>query len=236
MPQLNTIVATTELEAVNQMLAAIGENPITDLDAAISAGDTQIEMAVNILRSIMREVQLFGWRFNTEQQFRIANTTVETEEGFSVPTNLLRFDVTQRSDQCGPRPEKQEDGTYSQYPRLLDIEVGSKTPLGVLRFIDRLTGSRVIAAADRAQIFIDAVFSRDFDQTPESFRNYVVKRSAREFAEETIGEPEVAGFTENDIRAAWRNLKKDQSNDKDRNLITTSRAFNFVGRRPRRFG
>lgn len=233
MPQFQTIVPTTELEAVNTMLRAIGESPIADLDTAEPI-DTQIALAVDVLRDVMREVQLYGWRFNTELQYRIANTTVDTEEGFSVPTNLLRFDVTPRSDQIGIRPLKQDDGTYTSYPTLLDIVIGSPTSGGTLRFVDRLTGSRVIAAADRAQIFIDAVFSWDFEDMPESVRNYVTKRAARSFAELTIGDLNIVGFTDDDIRAAWRNLKRDQSQDRPRNILDTYEAFNRTGRRAAR--
>lgn len=64
-----TLLATTELEAVNKMLAAIAEAPvstITDdtIDDALIARDT--------LREVSKEIQSAGWNFNTEYDFPIS--------------------------------------------------------------------------------------------------------------------------------------------------------------------
>jgi hypothetical protein len=231
--QFDTIVATTELEAVNTMLSVIGENPITDLDAA-AAAETDIEMAVAILRTVMTTVQSKGWRFNTDFEFRIANTTVETEAGFSVPTNMLTFEVTDRTDQRGPRPQKNDDGTLPT-TTLLDIAASGVTPLGVRRFYDRLNNTQVFSATDRPQIFIDMVRSVDFTDMPQTARDYCVTVAGRTFAERTIGAPLIVGYTNEDILASLRILRAEQGIDKPRNLLHTFRTYNFVGRRPRRF-
>lgn len=225
MAQLETIVPTTELEAINTMLRAIGESPITDLDDSYES-DAQVEVAVSTLRTVMREVQLYGWRFNTRLEYRIANTS----NGFTVPTNLLRFEVTQRADQCGSIPQKQEDGTFVAYPTLLDITIGQEVS-GSLRFVDRLTNSATISSSDRAQIFIDAVFAVDFEEMPESARNFCVKLAAMRFAQIMETDIQVSGFSEADAARAYRNLRKDQKPDRPRKFVGAYRAWNFGGRR-----
>ena len=53
----------TELEAINIMLAAIGEAAVSSLETATTVEVTQ---AKNLLSNINREVQQKGWHFNTE--------------------------------------------------------------------------------------------------------------------------------------------------------------------------
>lgn len=106
--QIIGLVATTELEAVNAMLASIGEAPITTLDGATQS---DVQTALNILRDTTREVQTEGWRFNTEFGFEIApdfafNYTdskgIVTRLGvYSPPARLAKFGMTQSPDQQG---------------------------------------------------------------------------------------------------------------------------------------
>lgn len=65
MPSIKNAVST-ELDAINTMLAAIGEAPINLLSGALPA---DVAVAVNTLQETMREVQLEGWHFNTEEDF-----------------------------------------------------------------------------------------------------------------------------------------------------------------------
>lgn len=53
----------TELEAVNILLAAIGESAVSSLENATTVEVTQ---AKNLLSNVNREVQQKGWHFNTE--------------------------------------------------------------------------------------------------------------------------------------------------------------------------
>ncbi len=62
----SNLAVTTELEAINTMLRAVGESPISDPD------EPQLVTAVNAkstLRRVSREVQSRGWHFNTERDF-----------------------------------------------------------------------------------------------------------------------------------------------------------------------
>ena len=62
------LTKTTELEAVNIMLSAIGEAPVSSLE------NTQLEdvaVAQNILNETIVDVQSTGYNFNTEYNFKI---------------------------------------------------------------------------------------------------------------------------------------------------------------------
>lgn len=63
-----TLSATTELEAVNIMLAAISEAPVTTL--AVDTIDDAV-VALQTLRDFSKAVQAEGWHFNTDYDYPI---------------------------------------------------------------------------------------------------------------------------------------------------------------------
>jgi len=76
---------TSELEAVNILLQAIGESPISDLsDGSV----VDAVLAKQILSEVSRAVQVRGYHFNTELKFPLVPSVYEKE--VAVPTNCLR--------------------------------------------------------------------------------------------------------------------------------------------------
>lgn len=64
-----TVVSTTELEAVNIMLRAITETPVTTINV-----DTieDAAMALDTLRQVSKDFQAEGWSFNTEYDYPLS--------------------------------------------------------------------------------------------------------------------------------------------------------------------
>jgi hypothetical protein len=58
-----TAAFTTRLDAVNRMLATIGQQPVTTLSGSLPP---EVSMAVAVLDEFDVETQMRGWRFNTE--------------------------------------------------------------------------------------------------------------------------------------------------------------------------
>lgn len=54
------LTCTTELEAVNALLGAVGETPVNTLE---DLGFTDAAIALSVLRSKSRETQSKGWYF-----------------------------------------------------------------------------------------------------------------------------------------------------------------------------
>jgi len=76
---------TTKLQAVNTMLSAIGEPPINTLSS--KRADSNI--AEQILDEVSRDVQGYGWHFNTEENITLAPDST----GYIVVTeNTVRID------------------------------------------------------------------------------------------------------------------------------------------------
>ena len=58
-----TTAATTELESINIMLAAIGEAPVNSLTGTVPV---DVRLAQSTLTEVNKEIQSEGWSFNTE--------------------------------------------------------------------------------------------------------------------------------------------------------------------------
>lgn len=110
MPSISNLLATTETEALNLMLSAIGEAPVADIDTATAA---DVVMAKGILRDVAKEVLSVGWRFNTEFGLELAPTTTMAWAGsdgsnitlnvWEVPGNLVRFEVSGSTKQLSDK-------------------------------------------------------------------------------------------------------------------------------------
>ena len=82
-----TVAATTELESINIMLAAIGEAPVNSLTGTLPV---DVKIAQTTLTEVNKEVQSEGWSFNTEIDVTL---TRDGSNQISLPANILRVDA-----------------------------------------------------------------------------------------------------------------------------------------------
>ena len=78
---------TTELEAVNIMLASIGESPVSSLD---DAQLVDVSIAKSILDETSRSLQSQGLHCNTEHEYPIVP---DTDGQLNVPSNCVKIDT-----------------------------------------------------------------------------------------------------------------------------------------------
>jgi hypothetical protein len=83
----NPLLCTTELEAVNLMLRAIGESPVQDLDENINVDGVN---ALSLLRNVNRRVQAEGWNFNTQNNRLLARNG---DDEIVLPSAVLNCDT-----------------------------------------------------------------------------------------------------------------------------------------------
>lgn len=77
----------TKLEAVNQMLTAIGESPVNTLFQGTSV-DARI--AIQVLDEVDRAVQIVGWHFNTEKDYPLSR---DVNNNINLSQSIVRVDV-----------------------------------------------------------------------------------------------------------------------------------------------
>tara|TARA_R100001086_G_C11782063_1_gene243933 strand:+ start:123 stop:731 length:609 start_codon:yes stop_codon:yes gene_type:complete len=81
------VAATTELEAINIMLAAIGEAPVSSLTGLLPQ---DVAIAQSTLVETNRAVQSEGWSFNTEIDVTL---TRNGNNEIDIPVDVLRVDA-----------------------------------------------------------------------------------------------------------------------------------------------
>ena len=78
-----SLVLSSELEAVNAMLRAIGESAVSTLENVTTV---DVTTAKNILSDVNREVQQKGWHFNTEWDVTL---TLDSDNRLPVGNNVM---------------------------------------------------------------------------------------------------------------------------------------------------
>jgi len=81
-----TTDAQGELQAVNQILASVGQAPVTTLEQT----NPDVAIAYNTLQQVSREVQAEGWTFNKEYHYPLKP---DVDKEFKIPDNMLQMDL-----------------------------------------------------------------------------------------------------------------------------------------------
>lgn len=108
---MTSLALTSELDAVNTMLACIGEAPISTLSMP---GLVEADQAKLTLDEVSRMVQAGDWHFNTECEFPLYPDAVTKE--IVLPANLLEIDTTDLGRdyvQRGSRLYDRKNHTYA---------------------------------------------------------------------------------------------------------------------------
>ena len=77
----------TELSAVNAILAANGQSPVT----SVTQSNPEIAFIYNLLRDSNVDVQNEGWHFNTENHIKY---TPDSNNKIAISDDILKIDVT----------------------------------------------------------------------------------------------------------------------------------------------
>lgn len=145
---------TTKLEALNLMLQAVGESPVSNYDTSTTE---DVVSAKKKLDEVMLEVQNKGYNWNTELCFPL---TRELDGRISVPANALRVDFV---------PDSNVD------PVVRGVKVYDRKSFGYV-FTQNLEA--------------DIVLLLEFEEMPQSARNYVTARAIRKFEDVSFGNSE----------------------------------------------
>ena len=83
---LPTSGSQTELQAVNEILASVGQAPVTTLEQT----NPDVAISYNTLLEVNREVQAEGWTFNKEENIP---WKLNTDMEIDIPENVLQMDL-----------------------------------------------------------------------------------------------------------------------------------------------
>jgi hypothetical protein len=171
-----TTVPVNELEAVNMLLAAVGEAAVSSLETATTVDVTQ---AKNLLSNINREVQQKGWHFNTEWDVVLS---LDSDSRIPLGTTVLSI--------------------YSP-SKMTTIRGREGSPF--LYDLDNNTFTWTASVNDAVTITL-----LDFEDIPQTARQYITTKAARIFQEEIIGQVSAEAVNRQEEVEAYADLLDDE--------------------------
>jgi len=194
---------TTQLEAVNTMLSAIGETPTTD---AIIAADSSADvvMAVQILDEVTKEVESQGWNFNTEYDVELAPDG--GDKHIVLGTDVARIDL-EAHNQGGLDPIMKYTG-------------------GEWRLYDKKDKTYEFDKTVKATV----IYYLDFIGLPQPAQRYITIRAARIFQDRMVGSQAHHAFNMQDEFRALADLKEWEGDSADHTIFDNYDTFRIVNR------
>ncbi len=166
-----TVDTDTELSAVNSILGAIGQSPVTSLGPTeTGTGDTinfanpEIAFIYNILTEVNKDVQNEGWIFNTE--YNVEKQPDDTSKYITIPANVLRYDI---------------HGDHEDRSRNLVRRNG--------RLYDTLADDPKDEFDDN--LFLDITWLWAYEDLPPTFKRYIISRASVRAATQLVSNPQL---------------------------------------------
>lgn len=179
----------TELEAVNELLGSIGQAQINTLDSAYGDAAT----AQTYLDQVTRDVQLWGFKFNTDTAYPL---TPDINGLLQVPSGAMRITST--------------DGKLDLTQR--------RHPSGSMCIWDLANRTWTFTA----QVFFDISWAYGFEDLPQSARHYIAVAAARLFQNKLIGSSELDTKNQEYEQRAWNLLLMDERAGRKTNSFAKS--------------
>ena len=188
-----TIETDTELSAVNSILGAIGQAPITQLKdpstGAIANANPEIQFIYNLLRDANVDTQAEGWHFNRERHVPFAKDSVTNK--ITIPVDVVRIDL----------PDNWSRRHYNFVRR------------GGFLY-DKITHTDVFTDMV-SPIELDIVKIYPFEDLPPVFKRFIVYRASRTAATQLVANPQLVqllGSQEAIARASLMEYECNQGN------------------------
>jgi hypothetical protein len=99
--------STTELDAINYILGAVGQAPVTSLDQL----NPDVAIAYDALLQANRQIQEEGWTFNWEYEYPF---TPDNDGYIGIPFNVLQLDLSDLYENRGIEAVKRDGKLYNK--------------------------------------------------------------------------------------------------------------------------
>jgi len=191
-----TIDNETELSAVNSILGAIGQSPVTTLgtssiDTDVEAYDNpEVAFIYNLLRDANVDVQNEGWHFNTEKHVNFKPDSVTNK--IEIGSDILKMDVSNGWSQRQYDVVRRDGYLYDKFDHTYDWSD---------------------AATNGIDLDITRLFS--YEDLPSVFKRYIVYKASTRAATQLVGNPQLAqllGQQEGLARATCMEYECNQGN------------------------
>ena len=173
-----SIAPLTELQAINQMLAAVGQAPVTSIDTTTdlyrkNSDDsfTQLDIPTNpdvamarlTLDEISRECQSEGWSFNREYEWVM--TPDSTTKKIKIPDNMLQADLS-----AAPKHK-------SKY--------GNKNSIRRSGFLYEKTAHTF---EWESEVYCDVMWYFEWEDVPRPVQDYIINKAMAIYSLRVVGD------------------------------------------------
>ena len=142
-----------ELSAVNQILGAIGQSPVTALEYT----NPEISYCYQLLQECTRDVQNEGWVFNKE--LRVQFTPDATTHEIEITDDILLLDVSGDFVNRGTDVIQKDGKLYDKIQHTFEF-------------------TRANNLVDRdGHIYLDVTYRYKYDDLPQVFKRYVIAKA-----------------------------------------------------------
>ena len=161
-----TIDTDTELSAVNSILGAIGQSPLTTLTLNDNGAFDNPEVALiyNLLRDANVDVQSEGWHFNTEKHVTYTPDSVTGK--IVVGNDILKMDVSEGWEKRQYDVVKKDGNLYDKFDHTDNW-------------------------SDHTSIDLDITKLIPFEDIPTPFQRYITYRASRVAATQLVANPQL---------------------------------------------
>lgn len=173
-----SIAPLTELDAINQMLAAVGQAPVTSIDTTTDLYKketdgtyTQLNLPTNpdvamarlTLDEISRECQSEGWSFNRE--YEVLMTPDKNTKKIAYQKNVLQLDLSE---------SPQHKAAY-----------GNKDTIRRNGF---LYDKNAHTDKWESSVYCDVLYLYDWEDVPRPIQDYIINKASAVYALRVIGD------------------------------------------------
>ncbi len=198
-----TTNATEELPAINEILASVGQAPVTTLDQT----NPDVAIVYNTLLTVSREVQAEGWTFNTE-----SGVTKQTDANkeFTIPNNYLQVDLTHNSS----------NSTRNVVRRKKPGESQSK-------LYDKYNHTFELTATAEQEILLDIVYYFDWVDLPIPIQDYIVAKAAAVVSSRIVGDTNIYQILQQKEMMSRANALEYETNQGDYTFFGHPKGQNY---------
>ena len=182
-----------ELEAVNTILATIGEAGIASLSDDVN-DITDSGLAQRTLKEVSRDVQSEAWSWNTDEGVSINKTASDT---YVVPSNTLTVDFS---------PNRYPDMQYVMRGLRVYDRNSQRYDFGKINGGEALVAAKLVAELTWSEL-------------PHAAQQYITIRSARIFSDRYVASSVVFTYTVADEDQARTLLIRSEENQLNNNLL-----------------
>jgi len=186
-----TIETDTELSAVNSILGAIGQAPITQLKdpvtGVVTNNNPEVQFIYNLLRTANVETQSEGWHFNRERHVPFQT---DGNNQIIISDDIVKIDL----------PDNWSRRHYNFVRRNGKL-------------YDKISHTDEFPNIDK--IDLDVIRIYNFEDVPQVFKTYITYRASRQAAVQLVANPQLVqllGSSEALARAAIMEYECNQGN------------------------